>query len=250
MTFDVVLVDRPVDSSDMEQLDGCDGVSLSANAWRNGSLDWLADVRPRFLTLESGHGPMVPPLPERALRGLQRLDVYSSVRLAEPIKTDLLPALVDLTVHLRHLDGPLRAISGLMAVSLDGVPAGDLSLLAGLGVLRTADMTVDSRAKDPVIFPECFPPLAQLRSLQINGGFVTSLDGLADMPQLERVRVIPRARSARRDMRLDLAPLRGHDRLVWLVIDDHGPPVSLEVLDELPSIERVLIDAVDRRWDR
>ncbi|MFC8190064.1 DUF4240 domain-containing protein [Cellulomonas sp. NPDC057328] len=243
-----VRFEQPPKDADIEYLRarGVRAAWLESTCWdrTHRGLDWLVDLAPLVLVV-AARGT-VPHLPAEALAHVQRLDVHPAQRLSAPLDPSTLTSLRQLAAARRHLDGPLTALTGLEALTLEQAPIPSLDEVAGLPHLRDLQLSLDRAAGEKPFSFAGADRLPALRQLAVMECAIGPLDGVQRLASLERLFLS--ARHPRRfDGPVDLAPLALLPRLRDMRIVTNAPCVNADVLDALPALEVAVVGKLEVR---
>ncbi|MGW6128888.1 hypothetical protein ACWFNE_02550 [Cellulomonas sp. NPDC055163] len=231
-SYKSAVFDQPPTPEQIEALhtDSVAGVYLRHAALaplKRGDLDWLADLESlQVLQLDCSRATQIP---DAALRRLKALEVWGTP--TQVVHTEQLPEIVELVVNSpKRYAGALSACPHLDLVGIGRYEHPDLHVLDGCTALRS----VKIRARHHVIDLGWNTPPSRVESLVLDDARLTRLDGVAQLPRLQRLRIS--GRPPEPDAEVDVSPLAQCPELEWLQIITLGTLTHIDALATLPRL--------------
>lgn len=230
---------------------GIDGLSIrpSHGTRRVFPLDWVEGLgRLRYLEIVSARP--VGPIPAGVVGEVEVLHVQG--RLRAGLDLSLAPRLRSLVLAQDRV-AALSSAPVLEHCGLERATRFSSSVFDGCATLRSAFVTADRLATDPVwsFSAQGEIPLEKLTLMDVGA---RSLDGIAAMPWLRELTILPR-QDAGLAQHLDVSPLVACTQLQRLVLHRSGTLDNARVLDELKDLETVKVargavgrDVEEREW--
>ncbi|KZM34082.1 hypothetical protein OJAG_32340 [Oerskovia enterophila] len=205
-------------------------------------LNWVEGLGPlRYLEIVSPRP--VGAVPASIVGGLEILHVQG--RLHAELDLARAQRLRSLTLAQDQVEA-LSSAPVLEHCGLESATRFSSSIFEGCATLRSAFVTADNRAANPVWDFSAQGEIPLERLTLMDGG-ARSLDGIAALPRLRELTILPRE-DVGLEQHLDLRPLAACSRLRRLVLHRSGTLDNAHVLDELTDLETVKVrrGAVDR----
>lgn len=219
--------------------DGVDAVTLSPeNVIEDPHiLDRISQqVSLRGLTL-SGYGfTGWPQISAAVLHGLESLVVHAEYD--HPLPSAELKRVVTLRIQDGTIVGPLHDLPSLRALELYDVQSIDLKQLAGCDVLEHVHVTSHPGHRFQAVTLDVSDPPRALRTLDVDGGRLVSLEGVEGFRALRQLTVFTERRPTDPPT-VDLSPLAHLTDLEVLAMARSGRLTHADALGVLPRIREV-----------